>query len=116
MDTIFVKGIAVEAIIGIYEHERTQPQRVVVDLELGTDISAAVGSEKIEDALDYESLTNSVETFLRNSDYQLIETLAEELAEHILGFPKVNSVKLTLHKPDALENASDVGLIIHRSR
>ncbi|MBX2837857.1 MAG: dihydroneopterin aldolase [Gammaproteobacteria bacterium] len=114
MDTIFIRGIAVEAIIGIYEHERVNRQPVIVDLELDTDISAAVQSERVEDALDYESLTNSVEEFIKSSDFQLIETLSEQLAQHILDHSKALAVRLTLHKPNALSNARDVGLVISR--
>lgn len=116
MDRVFIRGIAAQAIIGIYEHERTAPQRVIVDLELETDIRPAARSEQITDALDYESLTHEVKSFLEASEFQLIETLAETLAARLLDDPKIAALKMTLHKPDALANADDVGVIIERAQ
>ena len=114
MDIIFIRDLRVDAIIGIYEHERTTRQPVSLDLELATDIRVAARSELIEDALDYHALTLAVEAFVANSEYQLVETLAEAIAKLIQQDFGVSWLKLTLHKPQALNQAADVGVIIER--
>lgn len=114
MDIIFITNLSVETIIGIYDWERTTPQQVVVDLELGTDIRAAARSEDIDNTLNYKAISKRVEEFIANSQYQLVETLAEEISELLRKEFHVPWLRLTLHKPGALSNSRDVGVIIER--
>jgi len=78
-------------------------------------ISKAAASEDINDALNYKTLTDTLRTFVEGSEFLLIETLAERVAEIILNDFGVARVKLTLHKPKALSGGTDVGVIIERS-
>jgi len=116
MDRIFIKNLSVETIIGIYDWERTSRQRVVLDLEMSADIAKAALVEDIDATLNYKTLSETLTNFIENSQFQLIETMAEKVSEIILQDFGVQWVKLTLHKPDALPAATDVGVIIERGQ
>lgn len=114
MDKVFIKNLEIDAIIGIYDVERTTKQKVVFDIEMWWDVAQAAKSENIEDALNYKTLSDHLKDYVGKSSFQLIETLAEEVASIIIKQYAVESVKLTLHKPDALDGDTDVGVEILR--
>ncbi len=114
MDRIFISNLTVETIIGIYDVERVTPQRVVLDLEMSADIAHAASTEDIESTLNYKTLSETLTQFLQESQFQLIETMAERVTEIIRQDFGVKWVKLTLHKPDALPGDINVGVIIER--
>jgi len=114
MDKVIVENLEIETIIGIYEHERNTPQKVVLDLELFRSIAEAAKSENIDDALNYHALTNELKTLVGESKCLLIETLAEKITHYILENYELAYVKLTLRKPDALEGSTNVGVVIER--
>ena len=114
MDIVFISELRVETIIGIYDWERTQKQLVTIDVEMAADIAKAAKSDHIDDALNYKSISKRVEQFTADSSFQLVETLAERLAELIRTEFNVSWVRLTLHKPGALSNSKDVGIRIER--
>lgn len=116
MDKVFLTGLAVDTIVGIYPEERDKKQPIVIDLELGTDIRPAAASGDIADALDYHALSLALVEFIEKSRYGLIEAMAEDIATLILSQYPVSWLKLTLHKPNALSHSRDVGLIIERSQ
>lgn len=116
MDLIFIKNLNVDTIIGIYDFERTQRQRVTLDLEMSADIRQAASAEDIESTLNYKTLTDTLTAYIENSQFQLIETLAERVVEIIRNDFGVAWVRLTLHKPQALSGETDVGVIIERGQ
>lgn len=116
MDKIFIKGLKAEAIIGIYDWEKNTRQTITVDLEMQTDIRKAAASDDIDDTLNYKSISKRLVSFIEESRFELVEALSEKLAEIVLDEFGVDSLKLTLHKPGALSDAEDVGIIISRSR
>lgn len=116
MDIIFIRELSIETVIGIYDWEREIKQKVILDIEMGTDVRKGAASDQIEDALDYKSVTKRIIAFVEQSSFQLVETLAERIAEIILEEFNVPWVKLTLNKRGALRSATDVGVIIERSR
>ncbi len=113
-DIIFITDLRADAIIGIYDRERVIKQTISVDLELSTSIKAAAKTDSIEDTFNYKLLSKRVEAYIQQSEFQLIETLAERLAELILDEFDVPWLKLTLHKVGALSNSGDVGVRIIR--
>ncbi len=114
MDKVFIKNLEIQAIIGIYDFERTTPQKVVFDIEMSWNNRIAAESENIEDALNYKTLSDHLKDYVGKSEFQLIETLAEQVAKIVLEEYKVEWLSLTLHKPDALDGATDVGVTIVR--
>ena len=87
---------------------------MVLDLELATDNRRAAASDRIEDALDYAALSARVVSFIEGSEFQLIETLAEQVAAIVLGEFGVPWLRLRLAKPGAVAQARDVGVVIER--
>ncbi len=116
MDIIFLRGLEIETIIGIYEWEREIKQTVILDLEMATDIQKAAASDDIEHTINYKAVAKRLIHFVENSDFFLVETLAEKITEIILNEFSVPWVKLILNKKGAIRGASDVGIIIERGK
>lgn len=116
MDKVFIKKLEIDAIIGIYDFERTGKQKVVFDIEMWWDVSKAAKTKNIDDALNYKTLSDHLKEHVGASQHLLIETLAEEVAGIIIDQYGVESVKLTLSKPNALDGDTDVGVEIRRHR
>ena len=114
MDIIFLRNLKIDTVIGIYDWERRIKQTVILDLEMATDIKKAAKSDDIEDTLDYKAIAKRVISFVEESEYKLVETLAERIAEMIVNEFKVPWVKLSLNKIGAIRGARDVGVIIER--
>lgn len=114
MDIIFLRGLQIETIIGIYDWERESKQTVILDLEMAADIRKAAASDSIEAALDYKAVANRLIAFVEESQFFLVEKLAEEIANILLNEFKVPWLKLCLNKKGAIDGKSDVGVIIER--
>ena len=115
-DRIFVRDLRTEAIIGIFDWERKVRQTLSFDLEFPGDIRRAAATDRIEDTLNYKSVAKRVLAFVEASECQLVETLAEQVAQLILREFAVEWVKITLNKPGALRGSRDVGVEIERAR
>jgi len=113
-DIIFISELRIETVIGIFDWERQIKQTVVLDLELATDISMAAASDHIDDTIDYKTLTKSIISYVEDSEFQLVETLAERVCELVRNDFGVPWVRLKLNKPGALRGARDVGILIER--
>tara|TARA_B100000953_G_scaffold91553_1_gene74626 strand:- start:12154 stop:12510 length:357 start_codon:yes stop_codon:yes gene_type:complete len=116
MDIIFLKGLKIETVVGIYDWERKIRQTVILDLEMATDVNKAAASDKIEDALDYKAVAKRLISFIGNSEFELVETLAERTAEIILAEFDVPWLRLSLNKIGAIRGARDVGVVIERGK
>lgn len=116
MDRIFLKALSADAVIGIFDWEREVRQRVEIDLDMSIDLAAAAESDAIADTLNYKSVAKRVHAFVEESRFQLVETLAERVADLVLAEFPVARVCVTVHKPGAIRHARDVGVIIERSR
>ena len=115
-DRIYLRDLRTETIIGIYDWERKIRQTVSFDFEFPADIRRAAKTDKIEDTLNYKSVAKRVLAFVETSEYQLVETLAEEVARLILKEFSVEWVKVNVNKPGAVRGSRDVGVMIERSR
>lgn len=116
MDIVYIRDLRVEAIIGIFDWEREVRQVISLDLEMATDIGPAAKSDDIKDALDYKAVAKRLIAIIENSNYLLVERLAEEVTRIVIDEFKVPWVKLRLSKPGALRGSEDVGLIIERGQ
>jgi len=116
MDTIFLNDLRVETIVGIWDWERKIRQTVSIDLEMAADIKRAAASDSIDDTLDYKRVAKRVQQFVAESSFQLVETLADKIAEVILKEFDVPWVEVRVNKPGAIRGARDVGVKIRRER
>jgi dihydroneopterin aldolase len=114
MDIIFLGGLKIETIIGIYDWERITKQTIILDIEMAYDIQKAAVTDDIQYTLDYKTVSKRIVTFVESSQYFLVEKLIEEIATLIRTEFKVSWVKITLNKKGAISGASDVGIIIER--
>ncbi|QFU74459.1 dihydroneopterin aldolase [Halioglobus maricola] len=114
MDTVYIEGLETDAVIGVYAWERGIRQKLVIDLELASDNRAAAATDAIGDAVDYDAISKAVLAYVRASEFQLIETLAERVADLVLADFDVSWLRLRLAKPGAVAEAASVGVIIER--
>lgn len=116
MDIIYLKDLRIDTVIGIYDWERRTKQTVILDVEMGTDIARAAQSDDIADTLNYKAVAKRLMEFVGNSEYQLVETLAERVAEILLQEFKVPWLRLSLNKQGAVRGVRDVGVVIERGQ
>lgn len=114
MDIVFIHDLQIETVIGIYDWERKIRQTVSLDLEMATDIRKAARSDDIEDTLSYKTVAKRLIEFVQQSEFELVEALAEKICSIILEEFDVPWVKLTLHKPGAVRGSKSVGVVIER--
>ena len=114
MDIIFLGGLEINTIIGIYDWERETKQTIVLDIEMACDISKAAETDNIEHTLDYKTVSKRIISFVEESQFFLVEKLIIEIANIIRHEFNVPWVRITLNKKGAIRGASDVGIIIER--
>jgi dihydroneopterin aldolase len=114
MDKIYLTGLTVECIVGVWEWERQVKQTVVLDIEMAIDIRKAAASDRLDDTIDYKKVSKRLLAFVGESQFQLVETLTERIAEIIVKEFHVPWVKVKLNKQGALRGSKDVGIIIER--
>src|SRR3989344_1988914 len=85
MDIIYLHDLKIECIIGIWEWERRLKQTIILDLDMAADIRRAAASDKIEDTLNYKAVSKRLVEFVGDSQFQLVETMAEKIAEILLA-------------------------------
>ena len=117
-DELSVWGIECYGHHGVFEHEKREGQTFVVDLTLGVDTAPAAATDDLRDTVDYGSLVASVKQAVEADPVDLIETLAQRLADVCLRDVRVEWARITVHKPDAPIEATfgDVTLTITRER
>ena len=114
MDIVYVVKLQTDAVIGVYDWERGIRQTVVLDLELASDNRRAAATDGIAEAVDYDAISRRILDYVQASEFQLIETLAERVAELVLTEFSIPWLRLRLGKPGAVAEAGDVGVIIER--
>jgi dihydroneopterin aldolase len=116
MDTIFIESLRVDALIGVYAHERGAVQPLLFDIRLGYDTRVPAASDDVADAVDYAAVCEWVRAFVAGRRPQLLEALAEALVEELLRLRGVRSVWLRIRKPEAARalGADAVGVEIVR--
>lgn len=114
MDKIFLSALNVECIVGIWEWERRVKQNIVIDIEIAADIRRAAATDHIDSTVNYKDLAKRLLSFVGDSQYQLVETLTEKIAELIITEFRVPWVRVKLNKQGAIRGARDVGIEIER--
>lgn len=114
MDLIYVRNLKIDCIIGVFEWERRVRQTVAVDLDLAADVARAARTDRLEDTLDYKAIAQRLIDYVGQSQFRLVETLAERVAEIVLEEFAVTWVRVRINKRGALRHATDVGVVIER--
>jgi dihydroneopterin aldolase len=114
MDIIFLRDLRIDTVVGIWDWERRIRQTVSIDLEMAADIARAAATDSIEDTLNYKRVAKRLIAYVEDSEFQLVETMAERIAEIVLDEFEVPWVRVTVNKPGAIRGSRDVGVRIER--
>ena len=113
-DIVFIEGLQVQAVIGVYEWEKAIQQTLVFDLQMEHDNRLPATTDDLSKTLDYEAIANYIMAFCQAKNFELIETLAERLCEALLREFGMAGLTMTLRKPGAVEAARSVGVTLVR--
>jgi FolB domain-containing protein len=114
-DRIHIRDLVVRCIIGVFEHERTEKQEVIINVTMHVNLSRAGRSDKVKDTIDYKMVKKEILQKAEASEFFLVERLAEHIAEIVLSHG-VERVEVTVDKPGALRFARSVAVEISRTR
>ena len=113
-DLVFVRGLALRAVVGVHPRERLAPQRLTIDVELACDAAAPARRDDLRLAVDYAAVARAVERYVAAHRPRLLETLAEGLAGLLRRRFRSPWVRLRLTKPAAVPAADGAGVLIER--
>lgn len=113
---MFVRGLAIEARVGVYRHEMDNPQPLILDVELELDARMRPSRDEMVDALDYDWIAAEARRLGAAAHLKLIETFAEQLAQACFGDARVRAVRIRIEKPRAIPSAAAAGVEIVRVR
>lgn len=116
MDKVFIKDLLVRGIIGVSERERSQPQDIVINITLFTDISEGGRTDDIEKCTNYRTVAKAVIAHVETVCRFTVEALATDLVKICFEMPDVQEVTVRVEKPGAVRFAKSVGVEIHRSK
>ncbi|NOU26086.1 MAG: dihydroneopterin aldolase [Methylotenera sp.] len=114
MDTIFISELKVQTKLGVPEWERMMPQTIILDVEIGYDLSKACKSDAIADTIDYGAVVSRIRETLTESSFKLVEALAEYICQLILKEFGALSVKVKVAKPAIMPRLKALGVVIER--
>ncbi len=114
MDEIFIKDLLVQAVIGVYEWERNQPQDILVNIRMFTSTRLAAQTDDLKDCVDYSDITKKVQVFVGQSTRFTVEALGEDIANLCLGHKNVKTVIVRIEKPGVVKGTASVGIQIER--
>jgi dihydroneopterin aldolase len=116
MDIVYLNDLRIDTVVGIYDWERRTRQTVILDIEMGTDIRKAAETDDISHTIDYKAVAKRLFSFVGESEFELVEKLAEGVASILLEEFKVPWCRVRLNKKGALRGVRDVGVIIERGK
>lgn len=114
MDKVFINDLLVRGVIGISDRERSQPQDIVVNIVLYTDISKGAATDKIEDCVNYRTIAKAIIVHIEKNSRYTVEALATDIAELCLNTDGVEKVRVKVEKPGAVRFSKSVGVEITR--
>jgi len=115
MDKIFLRELEIDAVIGIWEWERRIRQKISIDLDMATDARKASGADQVEGTLNYRDVAKRLIEFVSNSQFELVESLAEAVARIVVVEFRVPWARVSIAKPGAIDGSRMVGIVIERS-
>lgn len=116
MDTVFVRSLTIDAILGVEPFEREHPQPVRISFAMAADASRAARTDDLAQAVDYAAAARRVAALTVEGRFKLAETLAEHIAQLLLHEFPIQRVRVEVEKPAAINEAASVGVVIERRR
>lgn len=116
VDKIFIDGVEVQTIVGVYDWEQKQSRPLILDLELGMDLKPSAASDALRDTVSYKAVTDFLIEWSAKQRFQLLEALAERMARRLFDEYPIQTLRLKMSKPGAVAAAKMVGIAIERRR
>jgi dihydroneopterin aldolase len=114
MDKVIIRDLALETIVGLYPWERAVKQTLLIDVDMATDIRQAAADDDLQYTVDYSAVCAAIVILADKGQYQLIETLAENIATMVLKNFAVTWLRVAVHKVDVMTHVGRVGIEIER--
>lgn len=116
MQLVFIEGLKINTVIGVYDWERVIKQELIIDAKMHCDMTEAMASDDVNHVINYKTVCEDIETICHETQAELLESLADKIATHILTVYPCHKIDLTIKKPGAVKQASSVGVQIVRER
>ena len=114
--TVLIKDFIINEIIGIHKHEKINKQKIIFNIIIDVDKDTLPNENNLSSVVDYEKITNKIESLVKNKKYNFLESLAEDSFREIFKDERINSIKIKIEKPDAIANAKSVGVEVFKTR
>ena len=114
--TVFIKDFIIKEIIGIHEHEKIKKQKIKFNIVLDVNKSSVPDEKDIKSIVDYEKITNKLESLTKSKKYNFLESLAEDSFKEIFEDERINSVTIKIEKLEAIKKAKSVGVEVFKTR
>ena len=114
LDKVFIRGLKVDAVIGVFDWEKQVQQPLIFDLEMAWDITQAARTDELKYALNYAAVSERVIEFVTGNQFELLETLLEKLAKLLIEEFQMPEIRIRVEKPAVVPEAQAVGLEIVR--
>ena len=114
--TVLIKDFIIYEIIGIHQNEKINKQKIIFNIIINVDQNILPDESNISSIVDYERITNKLKSLVKYKNYNFLESLAEDSFKEIFEDNRINSIKIKIEKPDAIENAKSVGVEVFKSR
>ena len=113
---MFVRDLVLECLIGVHKHEQRKPQRIRINVDLAVREGGRNRADRLTDVVYYEDVTDRIRAIVASGHVNLVETLAENIADICLADPRVEAARIRVEKLDIFPDAESVGVEIERSR
>ena len=114
LDTIFINDLIVPCIIGVYDHERTGKQNVIINIAISVDTREAGQTDDVKDTVNYSDVAKRVSAMVENTQFRILEKLSQAVADICLQDNRVKQVQVHIEKPKALTFAKSSAIKITR--
>ncbi|USZ14885.1 dihydroneopterin aldolase [Moraxella sp. FZFQ2102] len=113
-DIVFIEGLQINTLIGVYSWERAIKQQLIIDAEMVCDMTRAIKDDDVAHVINYKTVCEDMERLCHEIQAELLETLADKIADHVLRHYPCSQITLIIHKPNAIKDAKSVGVKIVR--
>ena len=113
-DMVFIRELECSLIIGCFPHEKTKPQKIIIDVEMYKSLEAAAEKDDVTLTVDYADAVKKIQQFAQELKVELLETLAEKLAAFLIQEYSLEKIKIQIQKPEAIPGVPGVGIKISR--
>ena len=114
--SVLIKDFIVNEIIGIHQNEKVNKQKIIFNIVIDVNQNIHPDENDLSSIVDYEKITNKLKKLAKSKKYNFLESLAEDSFSEIFADKRINSVKIKIEKPEAIENAQSVGIEVFKSR